>query len=570
MMSRAMKDGSWVILQNCHLCISWMPTLEKLVEETDARRVHKNYRLWCTTYPHPDFPSAILQNAVKMTIEPPAGLRANLLGSYTNDPISDPDFFCSVEREKEWRAFLFALCFFHALIQERREFGALGWNNPYEFNNSDLRISVQQLAMFLDLYDEIPFKALNYCTGQCNYGGRVTDDKDRRCLMTLLKRYFHPDSLKPGCKLSPEGEFMIPPDGDYDSYVAYINTLPMVVSPSVFGFHENASITKDQASTNLLMSSMLSCNRSAGATDSNDDDDVNDDVGDKVEVKTQDELTSEVAGATLAKFPGPFDMEFAALSYPVDWGESMNTVVCQELERFNGLTAVIKQSLKDVQGAIKGTIVMSAELEKLASSLFFGLVPSMWMDASYPSLKPLASYVLDLMQRLDFMDKWLNGASPPAYWISGFFFTQAFLTGTLQNFARKYRIPIDDISYDFGMMEGDSAKYLAGNKPEDGAFIYGLFVDGARWDSPKAILVDSLPKQLFSDAPVIWLKPSKTKELSEYAHYTCPVYKTSERRGMLSTTGASTNFVMMIRVPSDRTEDFWIAAGIAMLCSLSY
>ena len=139
-MSRAMKDGSWVILQNCHLCISWMPTLEKLVEETDARRVHKNYRLWCTTYPHPDFPSAILQNAVKMTIEPPAGLRANLLGSYTNDPISDPDFFCSVEREKEWRAFLFALCFFHALIQERREFGALGWNNPYEFNNSDLRI----------------------------------------------------------------------------------------------------------------------------------------------------------------------------------------------------------------------------------------------------------------------------------------------------------------------------------------------------------------------------------------------------------------------------------------------
>ena len=111
---------------------------------------------------------------------------------------------------------------------------------------------------------------------------------------------------------------------------------------------------------------------------------------------------------------------------------------------------------------------------------------------------------------------------------------------------------------------------MAGNKPEDGAYIYGLFVDGARWNPSKAILVDSLPKQLFSDAPVIWLKPSKTIELSKYPHYTCPVYKTSERRGMLSTTGASTNFVMMIRVPSDRAEDFWIAAGIAMLCSLSY
>eukprot|EP00946_MAST-07B_sp_MAST-7B-sp1_P002136 g2136.t1 len=428
-----------------------------------------------------------------------------------------------------------------------------------------------QLAMFLDLYDEIPFKALNYCTGQCNYGGRVTDDKDRRCLVTLLRRYFHPDTLKPGCKLSPDGEFMIPPDGDYDSYISYINSLPMVVSPKVFGFHENASITKDQASTNLLMSSMLACNRSASTGDSDSGGgDSSDDPGKKKEVQSQDDLAAEVAGSTLAKFGDPFDMEFATLRYPVDWGESMNTVICQELERFNGLTNVIKQSLKDVQGAIKGTIVMSSELEKLASSLFFGLVPSMWMDASYPSLKPLASYVSDLMERLEFMDKWLNGSLPSAYWISGFFFTQAFLTGTLQNFARKYQIPIDDISYDFEIMEGESAKYLEGEKPENGAYIYGLFLDGARWDKSEAKLSDSFPKQLFSVAPVIWLKPSKTLELSKYPHYTCPVYKTSERRGMLSTTGASTNFVMMIRIPSDRPEDFWIAAGIAMLCSLSY
>lgn len=263
-------------------------------------------------------------------------------------------------------------------------------------------------------------------------------------------------------------------------------------------------------------------------------------------------------------------MEFASLRYPVDWAESMNTVVCQELERFNGLTSVITRSLNDVQGAIKGTIVMSSELEKLASSLFFGQVPSLWMEASYPSLKPLASYVSDLMERLEFMDKWLNTSSPPAYWISGFFFTQAFLTGTLQNFARKYRIPIDDISYDFVMMDGKRENYLAGDKPTDGAYIYGLFLDGARWESSSALLSDSFPKQLFSEAPVMLLKPTKTKELSVYDHYTCPVYKTSERRGVLSTTGASTNFVMMIRIPSDRPEDFWIAAGVAMLCSLSY
>jgi len=573
MIKKAQKQGSWVVLQNCHLCISWMPTLEKIVEDTDGKRCHKGYRLWCTTYPSPDFPSAILQNAVKMTIEPPSGLRANMLGSYMADPLSDSEFFNSVEKSEEWHKFLFALCFFHALIQERREFGSLGWNNPYEFNDSDLRISIQQLAMFLDLYGEIPYKALNYCVGQCNYGGRVTDDKDRRCLVTILKRFFAPSTLEPNCKLSPDGSFQIPEEGDYQSYVDYIDQLPMVVHPKVFGFHENASITKDQSATNLIMSSMLATNRDAGGGDDDDGSEGADSKKqggaanvEKNKPKTQDELTYEVAESNLVKIPQQYDMELAALRYPVDFSESMNTVLCQELERFNGLTSVIQRSLKDVMDAIRGIIVMSQELENVASSLFFGLVPSMWMDASYPSLKPLASYVNDFLQRLDFLEQWLNGQAPPNYWISGFFFTQAFLTGTLQNFARKYKIPIDHVVYDFEIMTKEHTYYAT--KPDDGAYIYGLFFDGARWEATQKVLTDAQPKILFSDAPVVWLKPTDRSKVTKYPHYTCPVYKTSERRGMLSTTGASTNYVMNIRIPADRPEDYWIEAGVAMLTQL--
>ena len=282
--------------------------------------------------------------------------------------------------------------------------------------------------------------------------------------------------------------------------------------------------------------------------------------------KTQDELTYEVAESNLIKIPSKYDMEFAALQYPVDFSESMNTVLCQELERFNGLTTVIQRSLKDVMDAIKGIIVMSQDLENVASSLFFGLVPSMWMDASYPSLKPLASYVNDFLQRLVFLESWLNGSAPPNYWISGFFFTQAFLTGTLQNFARKYKIPIDHVVYDFEIMTETHEHYTI--KPEDGAYIYGLFFDGARWESEQKVLTDSKPKVLFSDAPVVWLIPCDRAKVTEYPHYTCPVYKTSERRGMLSTTGASTNYVMNIRIPADRNEDYWIEAGVAMLTQL--
>ena len=224
----SMKNGDWVVLQNCHLAAKWLGTLEKLCEDlreqgSDLTKVNRDFRLWLTSYPTEEFPVTILQNGVKMTNEAPKGLKSNLLNSFSVTPICLPEFFNGNSMPQKFKKLLFGLLFFHAILQERRLFGPLGWVNRYEFNEPDLRISVQQLNIFINEYpDKTPFDALHYCIGHCNYGGRVTDAKDRVTLMCLLETYFREEIFTEDYKFSPSGLFYSPKVGEMEDYKAYI------------------------------------------------------------------------------------------------------------------------------------------------------------------------------------------------------------------------------------------------------------------------------------------------------------------------------------------------------------
>ncbi len=553
LIKRAKEKGFWVVLQNCHLAPSWMTTLEKICEDLDPEETHANFRLWCTTYPSDVFPVSVLQNGVKITKAPPKGVRANLLGSYNVAPIAEDAFFNSCSKPYEFRRLIFGLCFFHALVQERRLYGPLGWNIPYEFNESDMRISVQQLLLFLDENDFVPFKALIYTAGECNYGGRVTDDKDRRTLLCILKRFYCAEFLDAYHDISPGGIFVCPPDGSRESYVEFIDQLPLVAAPEVFGLHENATLTKDQNDTNALLDSMVETDGGGGS-------------GSGTGGPTKDEIILSLAADILAKLPPNYDMEFAQLKYPVKWDESMNTVLCQELIKFNVLLSLMKSSLVNIQKAVKGLVVMSKDLETFGAQLFVNRTPALWKTRSYPSLRPLAGYVADQQKRLEFFADWLNNKPPSTFWLSGFFFTQAFLTGASQNYARRYTIPIDDVVFDFVMKDEEWNELPVA--PVDGVYTYGLYLEGCRWDKKTHELAESLPKILFAYAPTMHWVPYRRADIPVYPMYLCPVYKTSDRRGVLATTGHSSNFVCFINMPSTVSQDHWVERGVAMLTQL--
>ncbi|XP_028284655.1 dynein heavy chain 6, axonemal [Parambassis ranga] len=568
----ALKSGNWVFLQNCHLAVSWMLAMEELIKtftEPDTS-IHENFRLFLSSMPSKEFPVTVLQNSVKVTNEPPKGLRANMRRAFTE---ITSNFFEEHILGGQWRKIVFGICFFHATVQERKKFGPLGWNIPYEFNDSDRECALLNLNLYCK-DGTIPWDALIYTTGEITYGGRVTDAWDQRCLRTVLKGFFSPETLQPGYTYSPSGIYYAPETDELEQYKNYIESLPIIDDPEVFGMHENANLAFQRHETMTLINTILEVNPRSSASHG---------------AKSNDEIVCELAASILAKLPERLDMDKAVESLFVRDSNnrlnSLTTVLGQETDRFNNLLRVLRVSLITLQKAIAGQVVMSEEMDRIYTSFLNNQVPNHWANSAYPSLKPLSSWVRDLTLRTSFIQTWITRGQPKSFWVSGFFFPQGFLTGVLQNHARQYNLPIDELNFRFNVVPAyrdemavcEALSTLPFNakldvddelpEPKNGVLVHGMFMDASRWDDINMVIEDALPKVMNAVLPVVHFEPQQNY-VPEPDLYHAPLYKTSSRAGTLSTTGHSTNFVVTVMLPSKRPSDYWVAKAAALLCQL--
>ena len=542
------NKGSWVFLANCHLMLSWMPVLEKKIDSIcdGSLETHESFRLWLSSNPDPKFPITILQAAIKVTTEPPSGLRPNLTRMIN---LVSEEQFERCEKKSVFKPLLFSLCWFHAILIERRKFRNLGFNIPYEFNESDFVISQDVLGLYVDAYEKTPWEALKYLISQANYGGRVTDDLDARLIQVYIAQYFNPDVLNiQNYPLSELKKYTVPPPASLETYKNIINDLPQDDDPRAFGQHPNASIASQIGNSLDLLQTLLNlAPQSAGA-----------------DGESPDKIVLKIAKGMAEQIPEPWKMkkvisDLESRSDP----DPLKTVLLQELDRYNKLIKMLKSSLAQLELGIQGLSVITPELEAVYDGILSGRVPNMWAFA-YPSLKPLGSWTRDLILRIEHMDQWVNGELPKVFWLSAFTYPSGFLTALLQTCARKTGEAIDALGWEFNVIPQE--EHGISQHPKDGAFMKGVFLEGARWDFEHGYLAEPSPMELFAPMPIIHFKPAMAKKKAPRGTYACPTYMYPFRSG----SRERPSFVLMVHLKTgQQNPEFWIKRGTALLLSLA-
>jgi len=546
-------SGDWVLCQNCHLGLPFLRELEEALVRQDAGTVHEEFRLWITSEPHSGFPIGLLQMALKLTNEPPQGMRAGLLRSYS---WMTQDLFDNFRRP-EWRPLMFTVCMLHSIVQERRKFGPIGWCIPYEFNYGDWSASIQFIQNHLTTIGDDPkkgapvsYETIRYMVSEIQYGGRVTDDKDRVLLSTITEALISARVLPPDFSFSPG--YSIPRAEEIQKHREFITErIPAVDPPEVFGLNANADITYRLRLAGRALATILDIQPRSGGG------------GGGV---TREDQAVATADDLLRKLPVPWNRDWVSEALQrIGHRLPLNIFCGQEVDRLQVVLVLVRRTLQDLKLAVAGTIVMSTELQESLDHLYDSRVPPRWVRVSWPSPN-LGLWFQELLRRHEQLNDWLLHDRPAKFWLTGFFNPQGFLTCVRQEVCRAHAK--DGWSLD--AMETKSEvqrmdKNEVDRPPAEGVYIYGLYLEGCSWDKSRQKMRESAPKEMFKELPVVHITGVESgqrlvKKKGDLNKFHCPVYKYPTRN--------DANWIFDCDLNTEEDPSHWVLRGCCLLCSI--
>eukprot|EP00392_Amoebophrya_sp_AT5.2_P015401 g15603.t1 len=568
-MKNGFLNASWVILQNCHLGIGFMMQQEDILTKTPE--IHEDFRLWLTVEITKAFPIGLLQMSIKVTAEPPAGLKAGLFRTYTT--VMSQESLEKIDHEK-WRQITFVQSVLHSVVQERRKFGPIGWCIPYEYNNSDLEACLmfleKHLSTTITVGQPLSWVTIQYMVAEVQYGGRITDDLDRELFITFTQKWMCEEIFKPGFQFNnypADFAYKIPSGLEIQDYRDFIDTVPPVDSPMIFGLHTNADLTyRLKEAAEMLQSIMETQPKDSGGGAGKSVDEIVKDIAKDYLVKCPPDFVEEVFRAQIAKLKGPPNTPDKGFGAP------LNIFLFQELQRLQNIIAIVRSNLDNLIMAIDGTVVMTPELLQDLNSVFDAKVPGRWTHdpsgAEISWLSPtIGAWYTGLVERHQLLYNWLeNGRGfMKSYWLTGFTNAQGFLTGVRQEVTRQHKKDqwaLDDVMNHTEVQNYDPEK--AKDVPEEGQHFHGLFMEGARWNRQEGKIDESEPKKLFVNMPVIYLTAVTIKEKKALAGmygsitpYDCAVYKYPRRNDRY--------LIFRLLLKTDVHASHWKLRGVCLL-----
>ncbi|XP_039566951.1 dynein heavy chain 5, axonemal-like [Passer montanus] len=440
------------------------------------------------------------------------------------------------------------------ILQERRKFGPLGWNIPYEFNQADFAASVQFLQNHLNdvgIKQGVNWSCVRYMLGEVQYGGRVTDDLDKALLNTYTRVWFGEHMFSE--KFCFYKGYVIPKGNTVEDHLQYIEQLPVIDTPEVFGLHPNADITYQTNLANETFSTIVSIQPKDSSTRGGE---------------TREAVVQRLADEMLEKLPPDYNPhEVKAQLQKMGAFQPINIFLRQEIDRMQLVISRVRTTLTDLKLAIDGTIIMSEELQDALDNIYDARIPKLWSRISWESAT-LGFWFTELLERNQQFSSWLQDGRPNQFWMTGFFNPQGFLTAmrqetTRMNLAKGWEL--DSVvlySEVTKMMKED----VVGPPPADigGVYIHGLFLEGAGWDRRNSKLIESAPKVLFTSLPVVHVYAVSTAAPSDARKhhgnvYCCPVYRKPRRTDL--------TYIFSLYLKTVQNPDHWTLRGVALLCS---